>query len=106
MGADMRYAGVAMSSENRVEFVKVRRTMRWLGFLFALATLCESAWGQGTINFNNRSLTDPTTGTIYNAPFIYYGGLAAAQLMLVTGNDFTLTYTPIPGTTTFRAAPL
>ena len=64
-----------------------------------------SAAAQGTVNFHNRSLNNPTTGAIYNAPIIGYTVGATAQLFLVTGQAGSETYTPIPGLQTFRDPP-
>lgn len=73
--------------------------------IFALFCAAVSASAQGTVNFNNRSLTDPATGAIYHAPVTGNTIGAAAQLYLVSGTGASSTYTPIPGIQTFRAAP-
>ena len=73
--------------------------------ILALFCAALSASAQGTVNFNNRSLTDPTTGATYNAPVCGNTVGASAQLFLVAGTGASSTYTPIPGIQTFRAAP-
>ena len=72
--------------------------------ILALFLAATSASAQGTVNFYNRSLTDPTTGAIYNAPIMGPPG-STAQLFLVTGTGASATYTPIPGLQTFRDPP-
>ena len=73
--------------------------------ILALFLASLSASAQGTVNFHNRSLTDPTTGAIYNAPIWGATMGAVAQLFLVTGTGASTTYTPIPGMQTFRDPP-
>ena len=79
--------------------------MKKLLVTLAAVLVSVSAFAQGTVNFNNRSLTDPTSGAIYNAPITGNTVGATAQLFLVTGTGASATYTPIPGVQTFRAAP-
>jgi len=72
--------------------------------VLAAALLSATAFAQGTINFNNRNLAGPG-GTIYHAAVT---GIPAefAQLYLITGGAGSEAFTPIPGITTFRPAPL
>ena len=72
--------------------------------LLLLLTLC-TAFPQGTVVFHNRSLTDPATGAIYNAPFMTFCPGDTAQLYMVTGTGAASIYTPLSPTQTFRDPP-
>ena len=78
--------------------------MSMRAILILLLTLC-TAFPQGTVVFHNRSLTDPVTGAIYNAPFPQFCPGDTAQLYLVTGTGASATYTPLFPTQTFRDPP-
>ena len=73
--------------------------------ILALFLAAISASAQGTVHFHNRSLTDPATGLIYNAPITGATIGAFAQLYLFVGTGASATYTPIPGVQTFRDFP-
>lgn len=72
--------------------------------LILLLTIC-TAFPQGTVVFHNRGLTDPATGSIYNAPFSPFCPGDTAQLYMVTGTGAAATYTPLFPTQTFRDPP-
>jgi hypothetical protein len=72
--------------------------------LILLLSLC-TAFSQGTVVFHNRSLTDPATGAIYNAPFMTFCPGDTAQLYMVTGTGAASIYTPLFPTQTFRDPP-
>jgi hypothetical protein len=83
-------------------------TLRYNALVFSAVLLCLSSpsWAQGTIIFNNRSLTDRASGLIYHAPVTLPDGTGAsgseftAGLFLVEGQQTTLL-----ATTYFRTGP-
>src|SRR5687767_8127105 len=78
--------------------------MRICALCFLIGSMVSSH-PQGTLVFHNRGLTDPATGTTYNAPFLPFCESSSVQLFQVIGVGASATYTPLFPMQTFRPMP-